>query len=77
MDGKGLVLPTEVLNRKYSPRSIGATAPTPFNGRCSLSPCGAHYWKIEPPGEAASLGVCWYCGEEREFYNRVTLEFKR
>ena len=29
-----------------------------------------HYWKIEPPIGAESLGVCDRCGEDRSFSNR-------
>lgn len=75
---RALALPTDVLNRRYFPTtSIASRTPASSNGHCPSSPCGAHYWKIVPPGGPMSLGVCWYCGEEREFYNRVELEFKR
>ena len=28
-----------------------------------------HYWRIEAPDERKSMGVCKYCGEEKEFTN--------
>ena len=28
-----------------------------------------HYWRIEAPNGIKSMGVCKYCGEEKEFTN--------
>lgn len=39
------------------------------NGHCLLSPVGSHWWLIEPPGKAVSVGRCRFCGQEKEFYN--------
>jgi len=73
--GKTSAITTRNLNQKYSPKSIGSTAAvlTPSNGYCSLSPFGAHHWIIEPPDGTVSVGICRYCGVEREFLNSITI----
>ena len=38
---------------------------------CSKSPTGAHWWKIGSPDGEISLGVCRYCGEQRQFANSL------
>ena len=30
-----------------------------------------HYWRIEVPDGRKSMGVCKYCGEEKEFTNSL------
>lgn len=30
-----------------------------------------HYWKIESSNNATSIGVCKYCGAEKEFLNSL------
>ena len=65
------------LNKQYSPKSIGATAPVPSNGHCTQSPVGAHWWLIETQDGQVSVGVCRYCRTERGFLNWLGLEWKR
>ena len=46
----------------------------PSNGhRCPKSPTEAHWWVIDSPRGPLSLGVCWYCGEQRQFANTMEL----
>lgn len=66
---------TKVLNQRYSLKSKGSTRRISSNGHCPDSPCGAHWWLIEPPTFKTSQGRCRYCGEEREFLNYIQLEF--
>ena len=36
---------------------------------CQRSPSGSHWWEIESPNGATSIGICRYCGERRQFAN--------
>ena len=38
---------------------------------CPNSNTGSHYWLIETTEGETSPGRCKYCGEEREFSNKV------
>ncbi len=35
-----------------------------------------HWWQLESPHGTTSIGVCKYCGEVKEFSNRVDLVLK-
>jgi len=72
-----LSLEEKLYNNRFFPRAKGFTYPASSNGHCPLSPCGAHWWKIQSADGPVSVGVCKYCGEEREFLNNFELGFKR
>jgi hypothetical protein len=44
-------------------------------------PSCIHFWKLTPPSQGGargiSVGVCFYCGERREFPNEEQTEGKR
>ncbi len=42
---------------------------------CQKSPTGSHWWQIGSPDGATSAGVCWYCGEQRQFANTLEASF--
>jgi len=49
---------------------------TSGNGyRCPESPTGAHWWQIGYPNGTLSVGVCRYCGEQRQFANTMEAAF--
>ena len=44
----------------------------PGNGHlCPKSPTGSHWWQIAFPDGEISVGMCRYCGEQRQFANTL------
>lgn len=56
------ITPSE-RNPEYALRLPKTALPPIELAPCSLSPAGAHYWKLD----SKSYGICKYCGEERQF----------
>jgi len=42
---------------------------------CPQSPTGGHWWKIGTPDGVTSNGVCWHCGQQRQFANTLDTTF--
>lgn len=59
----------------YSPKVGNNTLPVPVNGHCPQSPCGAHWWLLEPTRGATSQGRCHYCKTRRAFLNWVEISY--
>jgi len=62
------------VRRYFRPCIPGGVAGSGSNGKCPVSPCGAHWWQIESPSylsKGFSRGMCGYCGESRRFWNTI------
>ena len=72
------------MSRKHSPSKLsqaitrrnGSKYSVLGNGHHCLKSCtGSHWWQIGSPDGIVSVGVCKYCGEERQFANTVDAVF--